>query len=81
MQTYTDGTVIHAGDRLRITRSGGLLPGYTAEGVAAYHPREGEDNGVLYMAQERQARAGDPTTAYTAYVYINHGGVLVKLED
>lgn len=81
MQTYTDGTPIHVGDHLRITRSGGLLPGYTAEGVAAYHPREDEDGGVLYMAQERQSHAGDPKTAYTAYLYINHGGILEKLED
>ena len=77
MQTYDDGTPIIAGDSIQMIRSGGLLPGYTARGVAGYG--EGLSAGVLYLCEERCTRWGDPSTAYTARMHINHGGNLTKL--
>lgn len=69
--TYDDGTEIMAGDPIHMTRGGGLLPGYTAEGVAEYGT--GNKSTVLYLRQEKCSTWGRPATAYVSHIHMNHG--------
>jgi len=76
---YDNGETIKAGDPIRITRGGGLLGGFTAEGVAEYGT--GAKSEVMYLRQDRCSTWGQRDTLYTAHLHINHGdSALVKLD-
>jgi hypothetical protein len=69
-QTYENETLIREGDKIHFQKSGGLLPGYTMEGVAAFCPHGSE--GTLYLAQQKKD--------YISYTHIDHGGKITLIE-
>ena len=77
-QVYDDGTEILEGQHVQLTRSGGLLPGYTVEGIAAQYPNA--TDGVLYLKRQGYTRAGDPSTVYDKYIHLNHGGSIIRMD-